>query len=273
MNTKTKRRCFLFTLAIGTLILPAFAFAGFDYTPMEKIPLLTENSGDFVKYIQAIYNLGIWTIGICALLMIMIGGFMYITSAGNNASMEKAKGIITDAIIGILMALTAYLLLYIINPDLVNIKLVSLSGTGSGTGPGAGPGTGPGSGKCVPAESGYCAPENLTNCSWDPQKASAICYAESGGKETVPSGSDVCKDKNPFSWGLFQINLTCQCPNAFDPPGNCVNYACSVPASKKSTYDSCVEYYKNPANNIAKACEIYKQGGWGRWGVNKNCGF
>lgn len=36
--------------------------------------------------------------------------------------METAKKIITDAIVGIIMALTAYLLLYVINPDLVKMK-------------------------------------------------------------------------------------------------------------------------------------------------------
>ncbi len=41
--------------------------------------------------------------GICAMLMIIIGGFMYSTSAGNNASMEKAKSVIADALIGLLL--------------------------------------------------------------------------------------------------------------------------------------------------------------------------
>jgi hypothetical protein len=49
----------------------------------------------------------------------MVGGYMYITSAGNSASTGKAKETITDAIIGLLLALTSWLLLYTINPDLV----------------------------------------------------------------------------------------------------------------------------------------------------------
>lgn len=131
MNIKTKKYLILLFL-IFSFLLPVFAFAtSYDYTPMENIPGFSK-SGDFVAYILSIYKFGIWAIGIAALLMIMIGGFMYITSAGNNASMEKARGIITDAIIGILMALTAWLLLYIINPELVKMKTISLSGTGTG---------------------------------------------------------------------------------------------------------------------------------------------
>lgn len=132
MNIKTKKYLILLFL-IFAFLLPVFVFAtSYDYTPMENIPGFSK-SGDFVAYILSIYKFGIWGIGIAALLMIMIGGFMYITSAGNNASMEKAKGIITDAIIGILMALTAWLLLYIINPELVKIKTISLSGVASTT--------------------------------------------------------------------------------------------------------------------------------------------
>ena len=133
MDTKTKKSCLLLIFLIFVFSFPATSlFASYDYTPMENIPGFSK-SGDFVAYILSIYKFGIWAIGIAALLMIMIGGFMYITSAGNNASMEKAKGIITDAVIGILMALTAWLLLYIINPELVKIKTVSLSGVSSTT--------------------------------------------------------------------------------------------------------------------------------------------
>jgi hypothetical protein len=100
----------------------------FAYTPMEKIPGFESVGGDFPQYILAVYRFGLWTIGIAALLMIMIGGFMYITSAGNNAAMGKAKGVITDAIIGLILALCSYLLLWTINPELLQIKKLSTSG-------------------------------------------------------------------------------------------------------------------------------------------------
>jgi len=113
----------LFSQAADTTAPATSANNAFNYTPMEKIPgFETETVGNFYTYIQAVYKFGIWAVGISALLMISIGGFMYITSAGNNTAMEKAKGVITDAVIGLVLALTAYLLLYIINPDLVKIK-------------------------------------------------------------------------------------------------------------------------------------------------------
>jgi hypothetical protein len=79
-------------------------------------------------------------VGICALFMITVGGYMYITSAGNNATMGKAKSIITDAIIGLVLALLAYLIFYTINPNLTSpagLQPIASVGTipaGGGTG-------------------------------------------------------------------------------------------------------------------------------------------
>ena len=100
------------------------AAGSFDYTPMETIPGFG-NPTDFPAYVLAIYKFGIWTASICALIMIVIGGYMYAASGGNNASMEKAKGFITDAIIGLILALLAYLIIYIINPELIKIKMAA----------------------------------------------------------------------------------------------------------------------------------------------------
>lgn len=43
--------------------------------------------------------------------------------------MEKAKKFITDALVGLILALLAYLILYIINPELVKIKMGGISTT------------------------------------------------------------------------------------------------------------------------------------------------
>lgn len=111
--------CALFFLA-PVLV---FAAANTSYQPMEQIPGAAElTTGNFYEYIAGIYKFGIWGVGIAAFLMIIIGGFMYITSAGNTASMGKAKDVITDAVIGLLLAMLSWLLLYIINPDLVTNK-------------------------------------------------------------------------------------------------------------------------------------------------------
>lgn len=106
------------------------AASSYSYTPMETIPGFGAPT-DFPSYIVAVYKFGLWTIGISALLMITLGGYIYLTSAGNASQVGKAKGIITDAIIGLIMAITSWLLLYTINPDLVQIPALSSSSSSS----------------------------------------------------------------------------------------------------------------------------------------------
>ena len=120
------KKTILSAIILFTAFFPIlFVAADFKYTPMVSIPGWTETNGkpsNFCNYIQAVYKFGVWTVGIAALFMIMFGGYTYLLSAGNAASAGNAKKYITDAIIGIVMAFTAYLLLYVINPDLLQIK-------------------------------------------------------------------------------------------------------------------------------------------------------
>jgi len=231
----------------------------YNYTQLEKIPGFESAGSDLKSFVGSIYKFGIWTVGIAAVLMITIGGFMYLTSAGNTSKMDVAKRVVMDAIIGLIVALAAYLILYVINPDLVS-KNIGTSQLGTS--------------QCKSITTGACSVDNLKSaCSWDAEKASAICNAESGGVENMASEVDKCTDGNSFSYGLFQINLTCQCKNAFTPvnQSGCVNKACSV--SNQSLYNSCVSTYTNASANISKACEVYKSQGWNGWGVNSKCGF
>ena len=123
MNFNLKLKNIFLLFLIGYFIfLPQFMLeANFIYTPMEEIPGFGKPDSQEL-YILAIYKFGLWTVGISAVFMISVGAFMYITSAGNTASIGKAKGIIFDAIAGVILALTSYVLLYTINPELLNIK-------------------------------------------------------------------------------------------------------------------------------------------------------
>lgn len=49
-------------------------------------------------------------IGALAILVIVYGGVLYITSAGNEESLKKAKGAVTGAVIGLAVALLAYVI-------------------------------------------------------------------------------------------------------------------------------------------------------------------
>ena len=120
------------TCAFLFAFLPARATNLTDYQPREPIPgyesETQDTAQDFYTYVSAIYKFGLAVVGICALIMLAIGGFMYATSAGNNAAMEKAKSVITDAIIGLILALLAWVILYKINPDLVSMNTMNKLG-------------------------------------------------------------------------------------------------------------------------------------------------
>lgn len=74
-------------------------------------------------YVQKFYNFSIGIIAIIAVLMIMIGGLRWIFAAGNVGSVSEAKSTIYAAITGLVLALTSYVILYNINPRLVNLSL------------------------------------------------------------------------------------------------------------------------------------------------------
>ncbi|MFZ2188473.1 MAG: transglycosylase SLT domain-containing protein [Candidatus Moraniibacteriota bacterium] len=127
MNFKLKQISIFSVISFLLIFLPKIAAAAskpFDYSPMEEIPGFGRPAS-YEAYILAVYKFGLWTVGISAILMISIGAFMYITSAGNTSSMGKAKEIIFDAIAGVILALTSYVLLYTINPNLLDIKGVN----------------------------------------------------------------------------------------------------------------------------------------------------
>jgi hypothetical protein len=112
---------------------------GIEYQPLENVPGFEAEtkSGSFVRYVESIYSLGIWIVGICAMFMLAVGGFMYMASAGNNASVNTAKGVMWDSVIGLVLALVSWLILYVINPDLVNVSFSTLNVGGENVVPAA----------------------------------------------------------------------------------------------------------------------------------------
>ncbi|MFZ2299901.1 MAG: hypothetical protein WAW00_02095 [Candidatus Moraniibacteriota bacterium] len=156
---------------------------GLQYTLLEKIPGTDNVGSDLKGYLEAIYKVALIIIVLSAVLMLSIGGFMYLTSAGSTSAMGTAKGVIFDSLIGLVIALTAYLLLYVINPDLVNITLNGLSPTAVGP---AVPPTGPPAACPSPPEPTVaCCPQGI-KC-----QACSSC-SEVSGVTYKPCGLSKC---------------------------------------------------------------------------------
>ncbi len=74
------------------------------------------------NYFNMIIKLVMGIIGVLAVLMVVVGGIEYMSTV-NLGEKEGARARITSAILGLLLALGAFLILKTINPDLVNVNI------------------------------------------------------------------------------------------------------------------------------------------------------
>ena len=74
------------------------------------------------QYIGAGFNLGVGLAAVFAVIFIMIGGFRYLYAAGGG-EVDAAKGMIKNAIIGLVLTAMSYTLLQTVNPALVSLEL------------------------------------------------------------------------------------------------------------------------------------------------------
>lgn len=92
-----------------------------QYEMFEKIPGQEKEPKDLLDYLDTIYKFGIAISAILAFVMISVASFVIMVSgAGNASKIGDAKSMVGDAIFGLILALTAYLFLYVINPDLLS---------------------------------------------------------------------------------------------------------------------------------------------------------
>ena len=179
-----KRKLLIVSISLLILVsLSEIAHAKFTYTLLESFPgFFTGGTAgpELPAMILAIYKFGIWTVGIAGLFMLTIGGFMYMASAGNNATVTSAKGIIADSLLGIVAALGAYLIMYIINPDLTNINIAF---TQAQLGAGAPTVTT----TTVPGAVGACDGTSAGCCGTDIRTAT---FATRGGSRRLPKTSN-----------------------------------------------------------------------------------
>jgi len=311
MTSKARKKMVLLLFFLSVFSSVFFSVEVFaqqkGYQLLASIPTITQpTDGTAIPFPVYLKGLIVAIVGlsiIFAVIMIVIGGIEYVAAVVPSAKSEGKKKII-GAISGLLIAIFSYLLLITINPDLtiIGLDLNTVPASlyppwegGSGNSPvghvgdpgvgGSGSSGNLGSGKCVPIhESGnYCDVEALVPYFGTyAERMSAICNVESiGGQVGIKSGSDVCKDGNSFSWGLFQINLTNNDLGGLDcmyrhKPGvrafTAENYACNV--DNQDMYNACVAQAKIPAVNIAEAVRQFNQGGFNRWSANeRECHF
>ena len=113
------------------LILPSVAFAQSDVSRgLGSIRLLFPIGGIAGSQaltgpgglIYRIISLLLFVAGALAVLFIIIGGYQYITAAGNEEQSEKGKKTLINAIIGVVVIILAYVI--------INVVVNTVSGSG-----------------------------------------------------------------------------------------------------------------------------------------------
>ncbi len=80
------------------------------------------------QYVGGVYQFLLGVVGIVAAVMMMVGGFQYLTAGGDGQRVGKAKKRIADALIGMVLAFGSYLVLWTLNPDLVEFRALQIAG-------------------------------------------------------------------------------------------------------------------------------------------------
>ncbi|MCD5381621.1 MAG: pilin [Candidatus Pacebacteria bacterium] len=109
---------FVFFLLI---LIPAVSLAQF-YDPIVGVPGVDPKNSDFNVYINSIYALSIGLAALLAVIKIIIAGVKWMLT-DVVTSKEEAKEDIKGALIGLLIILSAVLLISVINKDILDVDL------------------------------------------------------------------------------------------------------------------------------------------------------
>ena len=79
-----------------------------------------DTSGNLKLFLSSVYNFGVAAAAVLAVLMIAWGGVEYMTTEAFQGKSD-AKNKIWNAIFGLLLVLASYLILWTINPNIINL--------------------------------------------------------------------------------------------------------------------------------------------------------
>lgn len=129
-------------LFIGFSVSPVFAADEVKFIPQISIPgsefqqgvsttvgsisSTTVTSDLLARYVKAFYNWGLSIVGVLAVLMLMAGGLIWLTSAGDSGKIDNAKKMISGSLFGTLLLVGAYFFLNTINPDLAKLPVIEM---------------------------------------------------------------------------------------------------------------------------------------------------
>ncbi len=135
---KNFTRIVFFLLALNIFLFPKIALMNketlqtkpVNFTPQVTIPgsefikgkdyTIEDSTTTISKYVKAVYDYLLSIVGITAAIVLMVGGIMWLTAGGSSEKVSQAKSWISGSLTGMVLALTSYLILQTINPQLVS---------------------------------------------------------------------------------------------------------------------------------------------------------
>jgi hypothetical protein len=123
MKNKILSRIFMVAMVLFSFLSfsPAQADCGKNTKLIEDpnthlcIPLNSADNGTINDFVTRIINILLSVAAVIAILFIIIGGFMYITSAGNAEQAEKGRATLVNAVIGLIIIILAYVIVGVVN--------------------------------------------------------------------------------------------------------------------------------------------------------------
>lgn len=94
-------------LTLAVLVLPMVALAQADI-PRELGPTFGLGTAGLESTVIKIVQFVLGFLGLIAVIMILYGGFMWMTAGGNEEKVASAKKIISAAVIGLIVVLLAW---------------------------------------------------------------------------------------------------------------------------------------------------------------------
>lgn len=124
---KTTKRKFLLTVLTLLLLLPSISLAialNLEYPEIAGFDLNVDQ--DLNQIVAWFYYFIVSIGGLATFVMLVWGGFVWLTSAGSPAGIADAKDRIQSAFLGLIIILASYLILQVINPELIMLNLPGL---------------------------------------------------------------------------------------------------------------------------------------------------
>ena len=99
----------LLVVGVAAVVVPVASVAAADLDPCTLNPAMCAGKETEVNNIfKTIVNVLLFVVGIIAVIMIIISGIRYASSAGNANSVAAAKNTLMYSVIGLLVAIFAY---------------------------------------------------------------------------------------------------------------------------------------------------------------------